>query len=240
MFGALIFETGLMAGPILQVTYFAPPGVTCSTSSSSSADSETLSIGSCTGSGGGTLLGIPYVTSTADSFQVLVNGEPGSICGTFSDCSVSIGASAQFQGSLEAIGGSGSGFLEFEVGSFGADTFVGDFAIPSFGVNQTFTGFGQQRQVIIPVTFGELIPYSLMVQHQYFAWDQPDLMLAGVGMWNLEVLDAGGNLIPGAQVIDPSSPADPPVPEPGTAMLLSTALGALVLFRRHGLIRRRK
>jgi hypothetical protein len=193
-----------------------------------------LNIGPCTGSGGGTLLGAPNVTATADSFQVSVNGEPGSICGTFSDCSVSIGASAEFQGSLEAIGGSGSAFIEFEVGSFGADTFVGDFALPAIGVNQTFAGFGEQRQIIVPVTFDELIPYSLMVQHQYFTWGEPDLMLAGVSMWNLEVVDAGGNPIPGAQVIDPSSPSDPPVPEPGTATLLSAALGVFIFCRRRG------
>lgn len=232
MFGALVFASALTAGPILQVTYFTPPGVTCSSASSSSADSETLNVGPCTGSGGGTLLGVPYVTATADSFQVSVNGEPGSICGTFSDCSVSIGGSAEFDGSLEAIGGSGPAFIEFEVGSFGADTFVGDFAIPAIGVNQTFTGFGEQRQIIIPVTFGELIPYSLMVQHQFFTWGEPDLMLAGVSMWNLEVVDAAGNLIPGAEVVDPPSPGDPPVPEPGTATLLSAALGVLILYRR--------
>ena len=221
-----------MAGPILQTTYFAPTGVACSSALSSSADSETLSIGPCTSSDGGTMLGVPYVTATADSFQVLVDGQPGSICGTFSDCSVSIGASAEFQGSLEAIGGSGSGFIEFEVGSFGADTFAGDFAIPSFGINQTFTGFGEQYQVIIPVTFGELIPYSLLVEHPYFTWGEPDLMLAGVSMWNLEIVDAEGNVIPGSQVIDPPGPGDPPVPEPGTAALLATALGALILCRR--------
>jgi hypothetical protein len=180
------------------------------------------------------MLGLPFVTATADSFQVVVDGMPGTMC-LSSDCSVSIDASAEFVGSLEAIGGSGSAWIEFDVGSFGANSFDGDFAIPSLGVNQMFSGFNQQRHYVIPVTFGELIPYSLLVQHTSFSWGERDLMQAGLTMYDLQVVDAAGNQIPGAQAVDPPPPEDPPVPEPGTATLLATALALLVLCRRaHG------
>jgi hypothetical protein len=229
VFGALVVETCLVAGPILQVSYFAPPGVTCGSTLSSGIDSETLNIGPCSGDGYDTMRGLPYVTATADSFQVSVDGTPGLMCPDPDFCSVSIGASAEFEGALEALGGLGPAFIEFDVSSFGANSFVGDFAIPSLGVDQSFGGFGEEVQVIIPVTFGELIPYSLSVQHEFFPWGEPDVMLAGLTIYNLQVVDASGNVIAGTQAIDP--PPGDPTPEPATAVFPVTALGLLILCR---------
>ena len=221
--GILIWQGGLVAGPIMNLSYISPPGVTCDTTLSSGAASKTLAIDFCSGAGSIALTGNPFVTATATPFSVSVDGAPGSLCDQSAVCGLAINATSEFDGSMTVLGGSGAAWIDFDVWSFGANSFFGEFAMPNLGIDYQFGGFSQHRHYTVAATFGDAISYRLGVQHLDLRIQDPDLMVAGVGIYNLRVLDAAGMEIQGARV------ADAAVPEPGTCGLFGLAATLLAL-----------
>ena len=226
MAASVIWQGGLVAGPILKLSYILPPGVTCDTTLSSGSASQTLAIDFCSGPGSVSLMGNPFVTATAQPFSVSVDGTPGSVCFDSPACSLAIGASSEFDGSITALGGSGTAWIDFDVRSFGANLFNGEFAMPGMGIDYQIGSFAQLRHYTIAATFGDALTYRLSVQHLDLGPQAPDLMIAGIGMYNIQVLDATGTVIPGATISDAS------VPEPGTFGLFGIAAALLALGRR--------
>lgn len=227
MAGGVIWQVGLVAGPIMNLSYLSPPGVTCDTTLSSGGTSQTLAIDFCSGPGPVALpvalMGNPFVTATAKPFSVSVDGAPGSVCFQLPSCGLSIDASSEFDGTITALGGSGAAWIDFDVRSFGANVFNGEFAMPTLGIDYQFGSFAQHRHYTIAATFGDAMSYRLSVQHLGLGPQVPDLMIAGIGIYNFRVLDATGAVIPEATVSDAS------VPEPGTCGLFAMAAALLAL-----------
>jgi hypothetical protein len=223
--GILAVQGSLTAGSILGVAFFPPSQVSCDTTLVSSADSETLTPGACTGTSGPVSILGDYVSATADPLKVEVDGQLGNELNgnNFQDV-YAISATAGYEGSLEAVGGTGSAFLEFDVQAFGANFFLGDFAIPSLGINYPVLSFIQRAHYLVPVTFGDPINYSLLVENM-LTQNEPDVMMAGLSLDNLEVVNANGVPIAGAAVITSA-------PEPGTAGLLGAGVAVLALASR--------
>ena len=216
------------AGTIVEVGYWAQSPTTCATSLSSGESSATLSIDYCQGSAG-TILQGSYVSASAQALSVSLNGYFLSL-GTQEvqlPGLVEITGSSEVDGAFLALGGSGSAFLEFDIWSGGADDFSGRFLVPQAGIGDIVTGFGYQKHYTIPITFGNPLSYSLQVQNQLWNW-RPDLIAAGLRIYNPQVVDANGTAIPGASVTEI-------VPEPALWMPAAVALAAAALV-----VRRRK
>lgn len=224
--GILALESSLVAGSILDVALLPPAGVSCNTMFTTGTGSATLTLGACsTGNGPVTFTGQSYISAMSTPMEVAVSGFAGMETGTFNNA-ITIGASAKYDGSLEAVGGSGSAFLEFQVAAFGADYFEGDFDMASDGINfqadLTRTGY-----FMVPVTFGDPVDYSLSVSHEFYTLNEPDVLSAGVSILNLEVVDANGVLIAGASAGAETGTAE--VPEPGSAALVGLGVALLIL-----------
>jgi hypothetical protein len=214
-----------MAGSILDVWLSPPSGVSCNTTLATGTGSETLTLGACsTGNGPVTFNGQSYGSVTATPLEVAVGGFAGNETGSFST-GITIDANAQYDGSFEAVGGSGPAFLEFDVQAIAVDVFE-DFAMASDGINFQ-VGFTQQGHFMVPVTFGDPVNYSLSVSHVFYSFDDPEAMVAEIGIDNLEVVDANGAPIAGASVGGEIRTAE--VPEPGSAALLGIGAGLLIL-----------
>jgi hypothetical protein len=221
-FGIVALETSLMAGSILNVAFYPPYQVSCSSTLTGGTDSETLNLGACAGNGPVTFIGQPYVTAMASPLEVAVDGAAGLETGSF-EGALAIGASAEYEGSLEAVGGTGSAFLEFEVAGLGADQFDSDFSMAGYGIYYEVSSFQQAGQFMVPVTFGDPVDYSLSVTQELYTWGLHDDMTAGIAIEGLAVVNGSGAPIPGAVVSTAF------VPEPGSAGTLGIGVGFLIL-----------
>lgn len=227
--GIAVLESGLPASALLNVAFYPPSQVSCGTILTASADSETLTLGACTDGGPVTFMGQPFVSAMAEPLEVAVDGLAGLESGTI-ESDLAIGASAEYSGAMDAIGGAGSAFLEFDVTAFGADSFLGDFSMAGVGIDFAVCTYTQRAEFLIPVTFGEPVGYSLSVAQSFYTWDEPDVMLAGLRIGNLQVVNAEGVPIQGASVSTSAAP------EPGSGGMLGAGVGLLIVG---GWLRRR-
>jgi hypothetical protein len=88
---------------------------------------------------------------------------------------------------MEAVGGAGTAWIEFDVSTFGANQIAGEFAIPSLGIIDPVFTYVQHNYYVILVKFGQAISYSLFVENQIFPGWEPDVLTAGLVMSGLEV-----------------------------------------------------
>jgi hypothetical protein len=227
--GLAVLESSLLASAMLNVAFYPPSQVSCGSMLTTGADSETLTLGACTDGGPVTFMGQPFASAMAAPLEVAVDGLAGLESGTI-ESDLAIGASAEYSGAMEPVGGTGSAFLEFDVTAFGADSFLGDFSIAGEGIDFAVDTYTQRREFLIPITFGDPVGYSLSVAQSFYTWDEPDVMLAGLLIGNLEVVNADGVPIPGASVNTSAAP------EPGSGGMLGAGVGMLVVG---GWLRRR-
>jgi hypothetical protein len=230
--GSMALAASLTAGSVLNVSFYPPDQVSCESTHVSGAGSETLTVGACT-NGTITRGTGAWVSAAAGPLEVRVDGQPG--VGPDPDSEwiggIGIGATAEYDGSLQAVGGIGPAFLAFDVRGGGANDYTGDFTMAGLGFNVWVCMFQDDRHFVVPIVFGDPVPYTLSVEHELFL-QEPDVMTAGVSLANLQVVDANGAPIDGAGVI---APAGSPVPEPGAGLLC--AAGGLFLLA--GRLRRR-
>jgi hypothetical protein len=210
----------LSADAFLSVGFTVEGPGTCASSLSSTANTETINIGPCSPPA---TLG-QFITARAVPFLVLVNGQPGYFPSIDIDTKVS--ASARWDGEFEALGGSGSAFVDFQVRTFGgAEEF--DCALTILGINQPLGcngGFGSTLSLTVPVTFGVPINYTLFVAESDRFFDS-NIENANVSMQNFSVVDASGAPIPGAVISE--------VPEPSAIWLFGVvALAGLASISR--------
>ena len=85
----------LTAGSIMDLSFFPPPDVSCQSTLSVGANSETLTLGACSGA---SFPGQLYLTATAEPFMVAVDG----VTPQFNDFEsfLAVSASAEFDGGV--------------------------------------------------------------------------------------------------------------------------------------------
>lgn len=186
---------------------------------SSTADSERLDVGPCTPAAltqGPPIPGLAaWVAAAAQPFTVALAGEPGYIPAI--DSSITISASAEWDGEFEAYGGTGSAFIDFQLEAPGGyEEFGCEFLIPSLGIDTCPPGpsVSFDLSFTIPVTFNDPIAYTLLASQTLSVFDS-NSEYAALSMINFSVVDASGNPIPGAFVGE--------APEPSAIWLLGIA-----------------
>ncbi len=208
----LISPALLYADAVIGLTFSVQGPGSCGSSLSSTANSETLDAGPC----------IPaaetnpaaWVSATAQPFYVAVQGSPGYMPASVGT-DVAIFASAEWDGGLEVIGGTGSAFLDFRLSVSGAaDDFGSFFAIPALDFAVSAPGDPWSQFYSLPVTFGVPYAYTMSVFEgsNLFLPNQEDVSMS---VDDITVVDASGIPIPGA--------SDPEVPEPHAIWLLGVA-----------------
>ena len=80
--GLAVLESSLLASAMLNVAFYPPSQVSCGSMLTTGADSETVTLGTCTDGGPVTFMGQPFASAMAAPLEVAVDGLAGLESGT--------------------------------------------------------------------------------------------------------------------------------------------------------------
>lgn len=212
--------------------YFAHAGAagSCSGSISSSENYQRLDVDQCDQQG----FSPAWASAETSPWEVSIQGRFGYMPTT--NTAITVNASAIWNGAFLATGSTGQAFINFGLRSFviASNESDGLLSIPSLGLYRNL--WNQAGSLLVPVTFGVPIDYSLHVGNLVppSPFDYRSDLLAIFRITSATVVDASGAPIAGASAspveneafsVAASLAEVPAVPEPSSWLLLLGALG---------------